>query len=157
MTILCRQIRPKPRPVSFSIIFEVNSSRRRLSSRSSRIFHFPHDRLCLLFLRAEILWARGERAEALAVAGYLLSCGDSNRQLVEETPFGLVFSPLVSPTQAWARYLSARAADALKSNAGPARDPLGDAIDPHPQDAIGIPDMPFLEKGALRSTAALCE
>ena len=32
-----------------------------------------------------------------------------NRQLVEETPFGLVFSPYVSPTQAWARYLSARA------------------------------------------------
>ncbi len=117
-------------------------------------FDSPHDRLCLLSLRAQILWARGERAEALAVAGYLLLCGDSNRQLVEETPFGLVFSPLVSPTQAWARYLSARAADALKSKAGPARDPLGDAIDPHQQDAIGIPDMPFLEKGALRSTAA---
>ena len=112
-------------------------------------FESPRDRLCLLSLRAQILWARGERPEALAVVAYLLSCGESDRQLVEETPFGLVFSPVVNPTQAWARYLSARAGDALKSNAGAARNPIGDGIDPHQPDAlIGIPDMPFLEKGA---------
>ena len=109
----------------------------------------PHDRLSLLALRAQILWARGERPEALAVIAYLLASGDSNRQLVEETPFGLVFSPYVSPTQAWARYLSARAADAFKSNAGTAGEPPVDGIDPHqPDGLIGIPDMPFLEKGA---------
>jgi Tol biopolymer transport system component len=111
-------------------------------------FDSPHDRLCLLSLRAQILWARGERSEALAVIAYLLSSGEPNRQLVEETPFGLVFSPVMIPTQAWARYLSARAADALKTNAEPARDPVGNAVDPHEPDAlIGIPDMPFLEKG----------
>jgi Tol biopolymer transport system component len=109
----------------------------------------PHDRLGLLALRAQILWARGERPEALAVIAYLLSSGESNRQLVEETPFGLVFSPSVSPTQAWARYLSARAADALKSNGGPSGEPPLDGIDPRqPDGLIGIPDMPFLEKGA---------
>jgi WD40 repeat protein len=111
-------------------------------------FDSPHDRLSLLAVRAQILWARGERPEALAVIAYLLSSGESNRQLVEETPFGLVFSPYISPTQAWAHYLSARAGEALKSNAGPARDPIGDPVDPHqPDGLIGIPDMPFIEKG----------
>jgi Tol biopolymer transport system component len=112
-------------------------------------FDSPHDRLCLLALRGQILWARGERPEALAVVAYLLSSGEPNRQLVEETPFGRVVSPYVSPTQAWARYLWARALDALKSNAAPAGEPPGDGVDPHQPDAlIGIPDMPFLEKGA---------
>ena len=112
-------------------------------------FHSPHDRLCLLALRGQILWARGERPEALAVVAYLLSSGEPNRQVVEDTPFGLVFSPYMSPTQAWAHYMSARALDALKSDGGPAAEPLGDGVDPHPPDAlIGIPDMPFPEKGA---------
>jgi hypothetical protein len=112
-------------------------------------FDSPHDRLGILALRAQILWARGERPEALAVVAYLLSSGEPNRQVVEETPLGLVFSPYVSPTQAWARYLSARASTALKSDAGPAGDPLGDGIDPRqPDGLIGIPEMPFLERGA---------
>ena len=60
----------------------------------------PRERLSLLAARAQILAARGEQSTARAIIDYLLTCGDPGRQLVEETPLGLVFTPVVSDQQA---------------------------------------------------------
>jgi hypothetical protein len=108
------------------------------------------ERLSLLSLRAQILWARGERAEALAVIDYLVSSGEPNRRSVEETPLGLVFSPYITPNQAWARYLSAQAADGLKpTKSQPATEPP-DIVDPRLLNPLLVPDAPVIERGAGR-------
>jgi len=109
----------------------------------------PQDRLSLLSLRAQILWASGERSNAQAVIGYLLSSGEPDRRLVEETPLGLAFSPYISPRRAWANYLWTRAAETKEApSSPPAGDPPSNMIDPRLQDPLRIPDVPIIERGA---------
>jgi hypothetical protein len=108
----------------------------------------PRERLSLLSVRAQILWARGESSEARAAIDFLLSCGEPNRRLVEETPFGLVFSPAISPQRAWAHYLSARAADGLQARSPADGDPPANVAGPRLQDPFGAPEAPINDRGA---------
>ena len=107
----------------------------------------PVERLALLSVRAQLLWLRGEKSEARAVIDYLASCEEPNRRLVEETPLGLVFSPYISSQQAWARYLSARAADESQLKSPPRGELPADVIDPRLQDPFPLPEMPLIERG----------
>jgi Tol biopolymer transport system component len=107
----------------------------------------PRERLSLLSLRAQLLWARGEKTEARSVIDYLATCEDPDRRLVEETPLGLVFTPYISPQQAWARYLSSRAIDHNPLKTPPRGELPPDVIDPRLQDAFPMPEMPLIERG----------
>jgi hypothetical protein len=110
----------------------------------------PRDRLSLLSVRAQLLWLRGEKPEARAVMDYLASCEEPNRRVVEETPLGLVFAPYISSKQAWARYLSARAADQAQLSSPPKGELPADVIDPrlHP-DVFPVPENPMIERGGV--------
>ncbi len=107
----------------------------------------PRERLALLSLRAQLLWLRGEKSEARAVIDYLASCAEPNRRLVEDTPLGLVFTPYISSEQAWARYMSARAADQNQLRSPPRGELPADVIDPRLQDPFPLPEMPLIERG----------
>jgi hypothetical protein len=109
----------------------------------------PNDRLSLLSLRAQVLMARGERAEAQAVIAYLLATGYPDRWIVEETPLGLTYSHDVSPQRAWVSYLSARTAESKDAATSPTTDdPPPDLVEPGQQDLLHIPEVPILERGA---------
>ncbi len=71
----------------------------------------PEDRLALLSLRAQILWVQGQRDRARSVIDYLLNVEGTSTERIEETPLGPVVTKELSPSQAWARYLSIQAAE----------------------------------------------
>jgi hypothetical protein len=104
-------------------------------------------RLALLSLRAQILWSAGRQAEARAVAAYLLSNVGFDTRRIEETPLGLVVTTEVSPGQAWARYLSARAAIEPAPETGTREDPSGGLAEPKPLDPFDALDFRGLEVG----------
>jgi hypothetical protein len=104
-------------------------------------------RLAILSLRAQILWGRGDRSGARSVIDYLISRGDPNRRLVEETPFGLVFSPAISPDQVWANYLSSRAAQGIEPKLTPDSEFPNDVFDPRLQEPGLAPMAPLIERG----------
>jgi Tol biopolymer transport system component len=107
----------------------------------------PRERLAILSLRAQLFWARGERSQARAVIDYLISCGDPNRRLVEETPFGLVFSPAPCPQQAWAQYLSIIAAKKPEPPKPVSDSELpGDVFDPRLQLPNAAPAPPIFDR-----------
>jgi len=107
-------------------------------------------RLALLSVRAQILWSKGQQAEARDVIAYLLSTTGAHTGRIEETPLGPVMTTEVSPIQAWARYLSMRAAARPRAEAQPDRDPAGEFTAPHPQD----PFDPLEFRGFDRGEAA---
>ncbi len=107
----------------------------------------PRERLAILSVRAQLLWLRGEKSESRAVIDYVASCAEPNRRLVEDTPLGLVFTPYGSSQQAWARYMSARAAEQTQINSPPRGELPADVIDPRPQDAFPVPEMPLIDRG----------
>jgi Tol biopolymer transport system component len=107
----------------------------------------PQERLSILSLRAQILWARGDKAEAQAIIDYLQTCVEPERRLVEETPLGLVFAPYVTPQQAWARYMSARAAETKQLHIPPPPEPQPEGVDSRIPDLLDIRNVPFLERG----------
>jgi Tol biopolymer transport system component len=107
----------------------------------------PRERLSLLSVRAQLLWLRGEKSEAGAVIDYLASCEEPNRRLVEDTPLGLVFAPIISSQQAWSRYMAARVADQAQLKSVPRGELPADVIDPRLQDPFPLPEMPLIERG----------
>jgi hypothetical protein len=106
------------------------------------------ERFSLLSLRAQILWSRGDRAEARAVADYLLSATGSQNHHVDETPVGLAAAPQVNPKQAWARYISKRIGEVPAPQVTPAVNVPDDGLEPALQNPFGAPDAPAIERGA---------
>ncbi|MFI5459301.1 MAG: TolB family protein [Isosphaerales bacterium] len=106
-------------------------------------------RLSLLSVRAQILWSEGQKTEARDVIAYLHSIAGANTQRIEETPLGLATTTDVSPSQAWARYLSMRAALAPEAQTRPGHDPAGEFADPHPQDPFDALELRGFEAGRV--------
>jgi hypothetical protein len=79
----------------------------------------------LLSLRAQILQAQGETERARSVADYLLK-SHGERQLVEDTPGGPVFSPTEDHIALWNRYLSQKLAGVPASAPSLGGEPRGD-------------------------------
>jgi len=104
-------------------------------------------RLCLLSVRAQILWSKGQQSEARDVIAYLVSTVGARTQRIEETPLGPVITIEVSPSQAWARYLSMRAAAGPGTEAQPGPDPAGGFAFPHPQDPFDVLEFRGFDRG----------
>ncbi len=85
-----------------------------------RLIDSPAERLALLSLRAQILWSKGDHADALATIAYLVSSEGRCDRRIEDTPLGPVITQELSPRQAWARYLATKAEHA----AGLAGEPI---------------------------------
>ena len=103
-------------------------------------------RLSLLSVRAQILWSKGQQAEARDVIRYLLSTAGAHTERIEETPLGPVVTTEVSPDQAWARYLSMRAANPPPAQTQPANDLAGGFADPRPPDPFDGLELRGLER-----------
>jgi hypothetical protein len=109
----------------------------------------PGQRLSLLGLRAVIRWAQGHQDEARQMIEYLVSDVGSATERFEDTALGPVVTKAVSPAQAWAGFLAAKAAQAR------AREPeLGEGL--APPDPLGggtrkglleLPEFPPFEPG----------
>ncbi len=108
----------------------------------------PADRFGLLSLRAQILWSRGETAEARAVIDYLVSATGAHTQHVDDTPLGLILTPYVSPDHAWAHYLAKKAALHPGPSSLPNVAPEVDAADPALLNPFGAPDPPIPDRAA---------
>ncbi len=92
----------------------------------------PDLRLAALSVKAQILWAQGERSRAQSVIDYVQAAQGTETRRIEETPFGMVITKELTPNQAWARHLAQQAAlpESLK--------PQNEA----PQSSE-LPDQPF--------------
>jgi hypothetical protein len=121
---------------------KVESDTLALEQRLTRADH----RLAALALRAQVAWARGDQARARGMIDYLLATEGTERTRVEDTPLGPVIFSEMTPEQAWAAYLSARA------RVGPPEPPhvVGPADD-SPElrllDPPRLPGRPALEPG----------
>ena len=73
------------------------------------------ERLSLLHLRAVVRWAQGNQDEARQIIEYLVSIVGTVTERIEDTPLGTVVTKLTSPAQAWAGFLSVKAAQARVS------------------------------------------
>jgi Tol biopolymer transport system component len=107
------------------------------------------NRLSLLGLRAQILWAQGEQDKAKAIIAYLVANTGTATQRLEETPLGPVVTKVTSPLQAWAGFLSLRAAEAPAL--APRVDGNGDPFDIQAgamqRRLLEIPEFPLFEPG----------
>ncbi len=92
----------------------------------------PDVRLASLSVKAQILWAQGERSRAQSVIEYVQAAQGTETRRIEETPFGMVISKELTPNQAWARYLTQQVALPESSKA------QNEA--PQPPE---LPDQPF--------------
>jgi len=117
-----------------------------LESLDSHVSDLDH-RLSLLSVRAQILWSKGQQDEARDVIRYLVSTAGAHTRRIEETPLGLVVTTELSPGQAWARYLSMRAAAKPAMQAQPGHDPAAEFADPHLPDPFDAPRFPGIERG----------
>ena len=107
------------------------------------------ERQGLLGLRALCRWREGDLDEARQIIEYLVSTTGSASERVEDTPLGPVITKFVSPAQAWARFLSVKAAQARAT----AQD-LGEGIDnvdplggPGRKPLLALPDFPQFQPG----------
>jgi hypothetical protein len=103
-------------------------------------------RLSLLSVRAQILWSNGHRDEALHVIDYLVSSAGAHTERVEATPLGPVVTRELSPGQAWARYLSTRAAAKPAAQPQPGLDPAAEFLAPRPPDPFGGLEFPGIDR-----------
>jgi hypothetical protein len=92
----------------------------------------PEVRLAALSLKAQILWAQGERARARSVIDYIQTAQNTETRRIEETPFGWVITKELTPSQAWTRHLAQQAALLERPTA------QNDASQP-----AELPDQPF--------------
>ncbi len=92
----------------------------------------PELRLAALSVKAQILWALGEKPRARSIIDYVQAAQGAETRRIEETPFGLVVTKELTPSQAWARHLGQQAA---------IPDPEKTQTDA-PQSAE-LPDQPF--------------
>jgi Tol biopolymer transport system component len=114
-----------------------------LDTLESRIMT-PTHRLAALSVKAQILWALGERTRAQSIIDYLQAALGTESKRVEETPLGLVITKELTPTQAWARHLAKEAAkpEAPKHPDEPAQhaelpdEPFHNGLIPAPPQAI---------------------
>jgi Tol biopolymer transport system component len=104
-------------------------------------------RLSLLSLRAQILWSAGKQSEARSVVEYLLSTVGTDTRRIEDTPLGRVITSEVSPLQAWARFLKARAAQESVVPAEPIPVRAGGSAEPKPLDPFDALDFRRAEPG----------
>ncbi|HKI16427.1 MAG TPA: hypothetical protein VKA15_01025, partial [Isosphaeraceae bacterium] len=70
----------------------------------------PELRLAALSVKAQILWAQGEKSRAQSVIEYVQAAQGTETRRIEETPFGMVMTKELSPNQAWVRHLAQQAA-----------------------------------------------
>jgi len=117
-----------------------------LESLDPYVSNLDH-RLSLLSVRAQILWSEGQKTEARDVIDYVLSTAGAHTQRIEETPLGLVITTDVSPGQAWARYLSMRAALAPEARTQPGHDPAHEFANPNLQDPFDALEFRGFERG----------
>ena len=92
-------------------------------------------RLALLSLRAQILYANGETTRARGVVDYLIAAEGGPVHRVEETPLGPVLTSEPDSGQTWARYLSSRIVG--REAAAPS-----DSPDKAPADQLPNPFVP---------------
>ena len=117
------------------------------------LYTAPEVRMAALCVKAQILWAQGERSRARGVIDYIQAAQDAETRRVEETPFGMEITKELTPNQAWARHLAHQSAlperpapqnDAPQSPELPEQPfhiPLEPA-EPHPLEGRGI-EVPF--------------
>jgi hypothetical protein len=109
----------------------------------------PAQRLTALSIKAQILWAQGERSRASSMIDYLQAAHGTETRTVEETPFGLVVTKEVTSDQAWAQHLAQQAA-----KPEPAKSPdetssqadLRDQLRLH-EPIVPVPPDPFEGRG----------
>jgi Tol biopolymer transport system component len=102
-------------------------------------------RLAVLSLRAQVLWAQGETTRAREVAGYLLEAVGGPVHRVEETPLGRSLVPESGSGRTWARYLAARTSQPPAPAAPPAEPPPGERDDPMLINPFAPPELPGIE------------
>jgi hypothetical protein len=107
------------------------------------------DRLSVLCLRAVVRWALGKEEEAKQIIDYIVRAVGTTTERLEDTPLGPVVTKVTSPEQAWAGFLSVKAAQARAL--GPA-DLLGvDSVDPVSgigrKQPLDLPEFPAFEPG----------
>jgi hypothetical protein len=101
----------------------------------------------LLSVRAQILLSEGKRTEARDVIGYLISTAGAHTRRIEETPVGPVVTMDVTPSQAWATYLSTRAARPSESAPQPVHDRAREFAVPRLQDPFDVLEFRGFERG----------
>jgi Tol biopolymer transport system component len=128
------------------LLGEFGSAISDLDALDSRITS-PDDRLSLLSLRAQILWFRGEHAEARSIIDYLIDVGGRYTRRAEDTPSGLTLTVDASPRQVWTRYLSARAAESLAKRTNPQVEMPTDVLEIPLQNPFAPADARLIERG----------
>jgi len=104
----------------------------------------------LLALRAQVLHAQEMTLQARAVVDYLLKIQGGQTRRVEETPVGMVFTPVEDPGRLWTRYLAQRLLDKSPApKSSPADNPgeNEDAIDLRMPIPMGGFDGRLIEEG----------
>jgi Tol biopolymer transport system component len=106
-------------------------------------------RLSLLSLRAVLRWAEGNQDEARQIIEYIVSDVGTATEHLEETPLGPVVTKVVSPAQAWAGFLSAKAAKARATEPELAEGSgsWGALGGPARKGLLELPDFPPFEPG----------
>lgn len=106
-------------------------------------------RLSLLSLRAVLRWAQGNLSAARQIIEYIVSDIGTASERLEETPLGPVVTKVVSPAQAWAAFLSAKAAHAraMEPELADGGEPLGPLAGPARKGLLDLPDFPPFEPG----------
>jgi hypothetical protein len=109
-------------------------------------------RLSILSMRAMLRWAQGDPDQARQIIAYLISNTGTSTLRVEETPQGQVIEKTAVPAQAWAQFLSTRAAEAKAQGDAPASPENVDPLDPLAGAAqrrlLELPEFPFEPGGA---------
>src|SRR6185312_7521965 len=105
----------------------------------------PEQRLVLLGLRAQILWAQGDTDRAREVADYLLVAVGRPVHRVEETPIGRTLVPESGSGRTWARYLAARVGQPPAPTAPTPGPPPIDRDDPMLINPFAPPAPPGIE------------
>ncbi len=108
-------------------------------------------RLSILSIRALIRWAQGDLDQSRQVIAYLVANTGTATERIEDTPLGPAIGKVVSPQQAWAEFLSVRAAQAQAQDALPPAperiDPFDPFVLPGRRRLLDFPEFPVLEPG----------
>jgi hypothetical protein len=108
-------------------------------------------RLSLLSIRAMVRWAAGDHGQAKQIIAYLVSSTGTTTSRVEDTPSGPVIEKVVCPEQAWATFISARAAAAQEQGEAPPVaekiDPFDPFLGPGQRRLLELPEFPQFEPG----------
>jgi hypothetical protein len=95
------------------------------------------ERLAVLSVRAQVLWAQGNASGARAVVDFLREQVGTRSVILEETPLGATVREQPSPTQAWVNYLADKFSESSLPKKAGAREASDDGMD-------NAPANPFL-------------